>query len=386
MDEKAVSKFIDTNKTAFVNKHLNSKGPFDLKPQYKLSYGAAVDWAVIDRGTNKIIGLIECKGEPDLTEFVRGLGQVEQYYREMKNRPADFANDAKTLYVAGIKTAKKIPHWDRMYFDEADNLVLIDDSATGATTLPTDEYALYRKKDIEKLQAVKSDDLILTDIPFARDVRLYEVYMGLMALYEDNKNQIFNGGTRNIRTVLDAVLTTYATANSGNSRNVGILLRDLGLIDEYNIPTEKGMVMLKSKYIDFIKNIIFDSYNGVVINIVTAMLNIASNKGLNWKNMSITQGEIKAELLRMYNGKKLKNLTDDSAKKNNFIGTCLLILEQELGAVTSIKVGTTKQYQFNYLPLKELSMSQEINDGIINNIPPQLINYMTALGYTDWIS
>ncbi len=87
----------------------------------------------------------------------------------------------------------------------------------------------------------------------------------------------------------------------------------------------------------------------------------------------------------MYNGKKLKNLTDDSVTKCNYIGTCLLILEEELGAVTSTKVRTTKQYQFNYLPLKELSMTKDINNGIVNNIPAPLINYMTAHGYTNWI-
>ncbi len=285
MDEKAVSKFIDTNQVAFVNKHLNPKGPFDLKPQYKLDYGGAVDWAVFDKTTNKIIGLIECKGEPDLTEFVRGLGQIEQYYQAMIRNPAAFTSDAKTLYVADKVTVNKIPHWDLMHFDKSDNLVLIDSSVVGTTTLPTDEYALYKKRDLGRLVAVKSDDLILTGIPFVRDVRLYEVYMGLMALYEDNKDEVFGGGTSNIRTVIDNVLTVYKTKNSGNARNVGISLRDFGLIDEYNIPTEYGMVMLKSKYVDFIKNIIFEHYNDVIVHIVTAMLNIASQNGVNWKNL-----------------------------------------------------------------------------------------------------
>lgn len=384
MDEKAVSKFIDTNRIAFVNKHLNPKGPFDLKPQFKLDYGGTADWAVMDKATGKIIGLIECKGEPGLTEFVRGLGQIEQYYQSMIRDSAAFTSDAKTLYVADKKTLKNIPHWDKLHFDKSDNLVVIDSSAVGTGMLPTDEYALYKKKDISRLVAVKSDDLVLTGIPFVRDVRIYEVYMGLMGLYEDNKNQIFGGGTSNIKKFLDNLLSVYKTKNPGNGRNVGITLRDMGLIDEYNVPTEYGMTMLKSKYVDFVKNIVFKHYNDTIVHIVTAMLNIASNKGVNWKNLIVTQSEIKNELLNMYNGKKLKNLTDDDAKKCNYIGTCLLILEEELGAVSSTKTGTTKNYQFNYLPLKELSMTNEINDGIINSIPVELENYMSVLGYSNW--
>ncbi|SER85545.1 hypothetical protein [Lachnobacterium bovis] len=384
MNEKDVSKFINTYQNSFVAKHLSPSGNFYLVPQYKLDYGGAADWAVFDKITGKILGLIECKGEPDLTEFVRGLGQIEQYYYAIQRNKASFTPNAKTLYVADKKVIDKIPHWDLMHFEKADNLVVIDSTALGGTKLPTDEYALYSKKDISRIISVKSNSLKLTGIPFARDIEINEVYMALMALYEDNKNQVFNGGTSNINKLLTSVLTTYGATHPGNARNVGILLRDLALIDDYNVPTAYGLEMLKSKYVDFVKTFIFNYYNDTIVNVVTAMLNIASSKGSDWKNITVTQKEIKDEILRMYNGKPLKNLTDDMAKKSNYIGTCLLILEREIGAITSTKVAGKKHYVFNFLPLKELSMTDEINDGIYKNIPACLKNYMSALGYKDW--
>lgn len=387
MDENAVSKFVDDNSKQFVNKHLNPKGDFYLRPHYTLDYGGQVDWAVFDKSTDKIIGLIECKGEPNLTDFVRGLGQVTQYYKAMINtrNQTMFMDDAKTLYVAGKKTLNKIRHWDLMYFDKGDNLVLIDDTAIGGTALPTEEYALYRKKDIDRLMKVKSDNLLLSGFPFVRDIRVYELYMGLMALYIDNKDVVIGGSSPNKVKVIEDVLETYKTANYRNARNVGITLRDLGLIDEYNIPTEYGMYLLKSKYVDFVKNIVFKHYNGIIVNIITAMLNISSSKGMDWKDITVTQADIKNEMINMYEGIKVKNLTDDAKTKFNYIGTCLLILSEELDAVETTKVGRLNNYKFKYLPLKELSLTREINEGIIKSVPKQLDDYMTSLGYTDWV-
>lgn len=388
MDEKAISSFISSRGLRFAQKHLNPTGPVTFKPQYKLDYGGTVDWAVFDNNTNKIIGLIECKGEPDLTDFVRGLGQVEQYYYSMLNslnKPASvFAGDAKVLYVADKATIKKIPHWDLMHFSKADNLVLIDGKAAAMASMPTDEYALYKKSDINKISAVKADQLILSDIPFTRDVRLYEVYMGLMALYEDNKSRVIGNGSPNKNAVISKVLKGYSTVNKGNARNVGILVKDLGLIDDYNVPNSYGMELLKAKYVEFVKTIVFNHYNSAFLNIVTAILNIASQKNTDWRNINVTQLEIKRELLNMYGNRKLKNLTDDDANKNNYIGTYLLILENDLGAVTSVKIGRTKQYSFNYLPLKELALTADIDTEIYNRIPFQLKNYMNSLGYIGW--
>lgn len=387
MNENAVSKFVYDNSEQFVNKHLNPKGDFYLKPQYTLDYGGQVDWAVFDETTDKIIGLIECKGEPSLTDFVRGLGQVNQYYRSMihKRNKGMFMDDAKTLYVAGKKTLKKIRHWDLMHYDKGDNLVLIDDEVTEGASLPTEEYALYRKKDIDRIMKVKSDSLLLSGLPFVRDVRIYELYMGLMALYNDNKDMIIGGGSPNKNRVIERVLQRYMTVNSSNARNVGIALRDMGLLDEYNIPTEYGMKLLKSKYVDFVKSIVFNRYNGVIINVITAMLNISSSKGVDWKNYTVTQSDIKKEVINMYGGVKVKNLTDDSDTKSNYIGTCLLILSKDLGAVEMSKIKKINNYKFKYLPLKELAMTKEINEGIINSVPQPLVDYMTDLGYTNWI-
>mgnify|MGYP001591371588 CR=1 FL=1 len=76
VSEDQVKSFIEKNATTFMNNHMGLEPPFKVVSEYTLPNSQQVDKVIMGTG-NKILALIECKGEVDLNEFVRGTGQAK---------------------------------------------------------------------------------------------------------------------------------------------------------------------------------------------------------------------------------------------------------------------------------------------------------------------
>lgn len=66
--EDRIKEFVDKNYEQFMKNHMGIEPPFKLVSEYTLKNGQRVDKVIL--GTdNKILCLIECKGEVDLNQF-----------------------------------------------------------------------------------------------------------------------------------------------------------------------------------------------------------------------------------------------------------------------------------------------------------------------------
>ena len=107
--ENKVKEFVDKNYEQFMKNHMGIEPPFKLVSEYTLKNGQQVDKVII--GTNKkILALIECKGEVNLNEFVRGTGQaIQGAFQIKKNQNNNFSEDAKSFLLVPIEMANKLP-------------------------------------------------------------------------------------------------------------------------------------------------------------------------------------------------------------------------------------------------------------------------------------
>ena len=107
--EDKIKLFIDDNYEEFMKKHMGMEGPFKVVSEYPLGNGQLVDKVII--GTNnKVLALIECKGEVGTNEFVRGFGQTYQgNFHITKNFNGNISDNAKSLLVMPIEVKHKIP-------------------------------------------------------------------------------------------------------------------------------------------------------------------------------------------------------------------------------------------------------------------------------------
>lgn len=206
--------------------------------------GITADFSVIEDG--KIIAIIECKsGNINVTDYVRGIGQLYQYEyfyeKKIPHKSYDYSEEFKTVYFFPSSVLRNNT-FNVAKFKYPESTVILELNETN------NAVRHISKDELDKLEDAEDDNLITISQYYFRDNRIFEYYILLKYLFLKNqmgqkfcdRRQVENEFLKNINTI-----------NNGNWRNAFITLSNLGLIDNNNMPTEAGKNMAILEYEKF---------------------------------------------------------------------------------------------------------------------------------------
>lgn len=213
--------------------------------------GITADFTVINN--NEIIAIIECKaGNINLTEYVRGIGQLYQYeYFAENNIPHksyDYNETVKIIYFYPSSVIRN-NNFNIAKFKYPDSSVIYE--------LNESTYAIREitAKDLKDLSIIDNDNLVAISQYYFRDNRIFEYYIlikYLLFLEVIGVNEIKRADSENF-------LKKTETINNGNWRNAFITVSNLGLIKGNNFLTEAGKKLAICDYETFAL-ILYHSY------------------------------------------------------------------------------------------------------------------------------
>lgn len=377
MTENEVKDYIRIHYDDIMKKHTKCSGPYTINPEYPLECGLAADFAILGP-SGEVCALIECKRGVGtaksktlgLHELVMGLGQVEQYNNHLANNMYSLSsasmcnNEAKCFLVTdnGIKDRFK---WDKLAYSKGVNLLLIDD-----VSKQTEEYSLYNQRDLKRLVSIAQSIEVMPCPIFTKEGHLAEYYMALKAINEESKKVNYNVKLNRSKIVGD-VLKKYA--KKSEPRNTNITLSNLNYINTENHLTVEGVQAIQKSYKSFAKDMVYNKLSIYFVNVMTALMRIAQKKAEPWEDISASSKEIKQEILMMYDGKKVTNLTTDNQER--YVTSILSMLKDDLKAIDKIK---RNHYKINYLPFKELDSDGKLDNAL--EVPSYLEKYLNDNG------
>lgn len=213
--------------------------------------GITADFTVVYN--NDIIAIIECKaGNINLTDYVRGIGQLLQYEyfakKKIPHKSFEYHESFKTIYFYPSSVIRN-NKFNIANFKYPDTTVIYE--------LNENTYAIRQIKasDLRNLSIRDDDNLVAISQYYFRDNRIFEYYIlirYLLFLELIGVDEINREDTENF-------LTKTETINNGNWRNAYITVSNLGLINGKNFLTEAGKKLAICNYETFAL-IIYHSY------------------------------------------------------------------------------------------------------------------------------
>ncbi len=201
-----------------------------------------------------ILALVECKkADVNVTEYVRGIGQLMQYehFSEVKhvvNSRESYSPDFMTVYLYPSNIIKnnslntsnfKYPKSTKLLEVNIENFIVRS---------VTEDDRLRTKEAWNGLAAVSQY--------YFRDNRIYEDYILLRYLTHCAKKRK-NISILNRKEVINRKdlennkLRKIQTPNNNNWRNAFITLSNCGFIDEHNFPTAAGLDIVEKDFPEF---------------------------------------------------------------------------------------------------------------------------------------
>jgi len=334
VSEDQIKEFVNKHYEEFMANHMRIEPPFKLVSEYTLPNGQQVDKVII--GTNnKILALIECKGEVNLNEFVRGTGQaIQGAYQILKNQKDDFAENCKSFLIVPIEMAKNV---QLDLFDYHNYELIFADTKKDVTIK-------YNEKDYA---STKTNEWVTINPYYFRDCSLYGVYILLKLLLKNsgeiNKKTITQLG-EDIRKIKNAEEIEFF----GDIRNNGITLSNLGFYDQANkMLTTRGYEFSKKSFPDFCKEIILRDLGEYSRAVFLSILSLTK------VNAKIKTEQIEDFIKTIYEGKKVTYLFDPDGQNRDLL-TIIRMLEL-IGAIERTKVGI----KINYFPLESMPFLME---------------------------
>ncbi|WP_042706923.1 hypothetical protein [Methanobrevibacter wolinii] len=213
-------------------------------PEDKYINGITADFTVIQGKTIKAI--IECKaGNINLTDYVRGIGQLFQYEYFFEKNVAHKSfkyddNNFKTIYFFPSSVIKN-NKFNISRFKYPETTVIYE--------LNEHNYAIRRinKNDLKKLENKNEDNLVTISQYYFRDNRIFEYYILIKFLLLQEEI----GLTEVDRIKSEVFLIKTNTINNGNWRNAFITISNLGLTNKNNLLTEAGKKLAINNYESF---------------------------------------------------------------------------------------------------------------------------------------
>jgi hypothetical protein len=345
--EDRIKEFVDKNYEQFMKNHMGIEPPFKLVSEYTLKNGQRVDKVIL--GTdNKILCLIECKGEVDLNHFVGGTGQaIQGAFQIKKNVNNDFDENAKSFLMVPIEMANKLS----LNLFEYHNFALIFADCSKNITV---EYS-------EKNYASTDTNSWVTINPYYfRDCSLEGVYFYLKYILRNSAIPDKKLSLMQMEKEVKKVRDETGNAFYGDIRNNHIIPSVLGFYDQANRTlTNRGYEFAKKNFEDFCQEIVLKElgeYSRAVFLSIIA---------LSREDKKISTDEIGNFIKTIYEGKNVTYLFDPDGGSRNLL-TMIRMLET-IGAIERTKEGI----KINYFPLEGMPFKMsEFNQKYKDKLKP----------------
>lgn len=327
----------------------------DFDKETKYINGITSDFTIISN--SEITAIIECKrADINVTEYVRGIGQLFQYdyfYRKNiapKNLSALTYNSNRFVSVLIIPSTfikNTQLNIGRFAYPKTFKLLEINLNNNYVRQITEDE--------LNTLANAENENLVTISQYYIRDNRLFELYICLKYLRIKGS---FNNREKLNRKDLEENLRKVETINNRNWRNVFISLSLLGFINSNNQLTEIGLIMSNKDYSDFILNMYQDYLKPFIDEIMDTLTSDKSS------SIKISNDEISRKLRDKHGGKDILFLTES---QNRYISSWMNILRDDFGCVQFRPRNSKREILYHPKELNELTLKNKISSNTSAN-------------------
>lgn len=342
--EPEIWKFVDYHYKEIIKQHMGIEGPFSLYHEYTLPNNQRVDRVVLATG-NKVLALIECKGDVDTNSFVGGIGQaVQGAFQIKKNIEGNMDERALSFLLIPKGMAEKL---DFTSFDLSNIKLLLADIETGTTTQfsPGD----YKSEDIDQWTTINPY--------YFRDCSLEGVYFYLKLIL---KNSAILEKMRLTLSQMEKVVKEFKYKNDieffGDVRNNHIIPSVLGFYEPTKkVLTARGYEFARKNFKDFCKEIVLSELGEYSRAVIISILSLSANQKPDTEGFFLINTQSIAEFIKtIYEGKKVTYLFDPDGLNRN-----LLTIIRMLETIGSVKRNGASKIKINYLPLQGMPFLME---------------------------
>jgi hypothetical protein len=289
---------------------------------------------------NEILALIECKGPKiNVTDYVRGIGQLFQYEHFFENN------------ITENKTDKYSPNFKTIYLypDEVTYKINIKNFKYPKTTilLPINlqnfslsEFSAEQRK---KFSTV-GEGLIGISKYYFRDNRMFELY----ALIKHLKSNFSNSNRQLSRTDLEKeLIQKVKVINNGNWRNAFISLSIMNIINKKNNLNKFGKKISQLNYYEFCSMVFYD-YIKPYVEEIFPILNKDNNIELN---------DLVMQIKEKHDGKDVLFVTQAGRR---YVSSWLNIFRDDFGFINFTPRKTNRTINYNPLDISKNQLEQNI--------------------------
>jgi len=322
--------------------------------------GIIADFTLVSDGIIKAI--IECKaGNINVTDYVRGIGQLFQYEYFMEQKIAhksfEYSDDFATIYFFPSSVLKTNTfNVGRFKYPETTMILELNETNNAVRKIT--------HKELREMKEAEDDNLVTISQYYFRDNRLFEYYILLKYLlfidqmgYERcDRTSVENGFLKKIQTI-----------NNGNWRNAFITLSNLGLIDNNNMPTEAGKALALYSYEKYAVNMYY-SYLEPYFKEIYMCFNEK-------EQIIVSNQEIADVIRRHHNDRDVLYMTQSEGR---YVSSWLNIMRDDFGVIDFQPRNKTRTLIYNPDELNETTFEKRVKE---NSIAYKYIDrYLSLIG------
>lgn len=357
MDEKAIQNIINEDdsikKSLF--ELLNVNNSPHLQREQVFNNGITVDFMVLE--DTEIKSLVEVKQkEINITDIVRGIGQVYQYEHFYNSDSLPRNNKELSYTNEGFSTTLLIPSdfitstsyaLGDLRYPETTKIIEINTTNYKLREITRNELKSYISKD--------SKNTISVCQYYVRDNRLYEIYILLKYLLKEKSCEKHFAN----RIEVEKKLQQLGVKNNKNWRNAFISLSLFGFIDSKNLPTTVGVHMAHKSFEAFASEI----YEAYIRPFVDILFSLEENGKIEGTNIRLAKN-----IRERYNGNDVLFLTQSNGR---YISSFLNILRDDYGALEYEPRSSSRRIKYNISEVKYEVLEKKVKE---NPIPYFYIN------------
>ena len=289
---------------------------------------------------NEILALIECKGPKiNVTDYVRGIGQLFQYEHFFENNITEnktdkYSPDFKTIYLYPDEVTYKI---NIKNFKYPKTTILLP---INLQNFSLSEFSVEQRK---KFSTV-GEGLIGISKYYFRDNRMFELY----ALIKYLKSNFSNSNKQLSRTYLENnLMQKIKVINNGNWRNAFISLSIMNIINKKNNLNKFGEKISQLNYYEFCSLVFYDYIRPYIEEIFPILI----------KNNNIGLSELIMQIKKKYDGKDVLFLTQAGRR---YASSWLNIFRDDFGFIDFAPRRTNRIINYNPLDISKDQLEKNI--------------------------
>ncbi len=289
---------------------------------------------------NEILALIECKGPKiNVTDYVRGIGQLFQYEHFFENNITEnktdkYSPDFKTIYLYPDEVTYKI---NIKNFKYPKTTILLP---INLQNFSLSEFSVEQRK---KFSTV-GEGLIGISKYYFRDNRMFELY----ALIKYLKSNFSNSNKQLSRTYLENnLMQKIKVINNGNWRNAFISLSIMNIINKKNNLNKFGEKISQLNYYEFCSMVFYDYIRPYIEEIFPILI----------KNNNVGLSELIMQIKKKYDGKDVLFLTQAGRR---YASSWLNIFRDDFGFIDFAPHKTNRIINYNPLDISKDQLEKNI--------------------------